>query len=524
MVTSQYLGQLIRIIRVKTYEHRLRRALRGTGVSIGLTLFLAGMAPLTAMAADEAPTDPQEASYIAVNNRKALNLGLQESIDIAIRNNRLRPASRFAVEIAESQLQQALSSYWPQAVLKFGYTYMDEDPNFIFPATSMALPASTIAVNTPMGPLPVNVPAQNYRVPEQNIKVMDKSNFVTSLSATYPVYTGGLRPAVVTQAKSGLEAAKQEARRTDLQIIYDVKRIYYGAVLAHELHRLGNEALQRLEVTLELTEKLYQTGSGRVKKTDYLRNKSVVEGLRAAVAFLKANEEITLAALTNTMGLDWDTKVTVSETEIPFSRHEENLKELVSNAYAFNPDWARLQEALKAAEARIDAAKSGHLPKIALIGSLVNIQNSYDKGIVTPENKNTYSFGLVLQLPLFSGFRTQEEIREARARLGKLSEEKVLLREGLALQIKHIFTLIMSAQEQQQFSGAAAKAAEENRDLNERAYQEELVETKDVIEAQLMESFMKAQHQKTLYDHLEQQAHLDLVVGREVQRLLYGTR
>lgn len=448
------------------------------------------------------------------------SLTLQECIDIALQNNHSRPASKFAVDIAEAQHQQTLSSYWPELAVKSAYTVMDEDPNFIFPAASTGVPAMSFNLTTPLGPIPVNIPAQSISVPRQNIKLMDRSNLMTSLNAIYPVYTGGLRPALVRQAQSGLEAAKQEARRTDLQVVYDVKRVYYGALLSRKLHRIGKEALERLEITLELTEKLYKGGSGRVRKTDYLRNKAVVEGLRSAVASLKANEDLTLAALTNSMGLDWNRTINVAESEIPLHHYQADLGEVVSNAYLFNPDWARLQEALKAAEAQIDAATSGYFPRVALVGSLVNIQNSYDKGIVTPENKHAWSVGLALELPIFSGFRTREEIREARARLGKLSAEKVLFREGLALQVKHIFTLMISAKEQERAAGEAARAAEENRDLNERAYRDELVETKDVIESQLVESFMKAQHQKALYDHIETQARLDFVVGKEVNRLL----
>ena len=482
------------------------------------------MSTMTSQAAETPPREEIAGTEVVLKDRDPLTLTLQECIDIALQNNHTRPASKFAVEIAESQHQQTLSSYWPQVALRSVYTYMDEAPNFIFPATPMGLPAMSYNVNTPLGPLPVNIPAQSFSVPPQDIKLMDRSNLMTSLNATVPLYTGGLRPALVSQARSGLEAAKQESRRTDLQVLYDVKRMYYGALLSRKLHRIGKEALERLEITLELTEKLYKSGSGRVKKTDYLRNKAVVEGLRSAVASLKANESITIAALTNSIGLAWNRAISVAETEIPFNHYQADLREVVSNAYLFNPDWVRLQEGLKAAEAQIDAAKSGHLPKIALVGSLVNIQNSYDKGIVTPDNKNSWSVGLALELPIFSGFRTREEIREARARLGKLSEEKVLLREGLALQIKHIFTLAVSAKEQEQAAGEAARAAEENRDLNERAYRDELVETKDVVESQLVESFMKAQHQKARYDHAEAMAHLDFVVGKEVNKLLNGEK
>ncbi|HMK61438.1 MAG TPA: TolC family protein [Dissulfurispiraceae bacterium] len=450
------------------------------------------------------------------------NLSLQDCIEIALKNNHTRPASQFAVEIADAQLGQALSSYWPEIGLRSTYTHMNHEPNFVFPASTMSIPSTTIVASTPMGPLPVNVPAQSFNVPEQNVKLMNRNTLSTSLNVMYPLFTGGQRPAIVKQARSGLEAAKQEARRTDMQVIYDVKRMYYGAVLASELYGIGNDALQRMEVTLELTEKLYKIGSGRVKKTDYLRNKSIVEELRSGVAALKANKDLALAALTNTMGLEWSRSISISEAKIPFNRYQADLSQLVSNAYMFNPDWARMQEGLKAAEAHIDEAQSGHMPKVALIGSLVNMQNAYDKGIATSNNKNNWNVGAALELPIFSGFRTKEEVREATARLGKLSEEKVQLREGIALQVKHIFTMMISAQDQQQSSNEAAKAAEENRDLNERAYQDELVETKDVIEAQLIESFMKAQYQKTLYDHIETQAHLDYIVGKEVHELMYG--
>ncbi len=487
-----------------------------------LIIALVSAIPLTSTASEESPAGQLQITKEANSGQKVRSVTLQESIEIALNKNRTRPMSQFAVEISEAQLQQALSSYWPQAALRSSYSYMNKRPDFLFPASTVNTPASTVIANTPLGPLPINVPAQSTNVPQQDVKLLDKTTLMTTLNVTYPLYTGGQRSAVVKQARSGLEAAKQEARRTDLQVIYDVKRMYYGAVLARELYRIGSEALQRMDVTLELTEKLYKTGSGRVKKTDYLRNKSVVEGLRSAVSYLKANEDITLAALTNTMGLDWDTQVQVSESDIPFNPYRGNLAALVSNAYSFNPDWAKMQEGLNAAEAHIDEAKSGYFPKVAFIGNLENIQNAYDMGIVTPNNKNSWNVGIALELPLFSGFRTKGEIREAVARLGQLSDEKVLLREGIALQIKYIFTLMISAQEQQRSAGEAAKAAEENRDLNERAYQEDLVETKDVIEAQLVESFLRAQYQKTLYDHIETQAHLDYVVGKEVQTLLWG--
>jgi outer membrane protein len=265
---------------------------------------------------------------------------------------------------------------------------------------------------------------------------------------------------------------------------------------------------------------LYKGGSTKVKKTDYLRNKTVVEALRSTVALLKGTERLAMAALTNAIGLGWDTEIGVSETDLPYRPYEGDLRKFVAGAYSFNPDWKKVEEGIRASEAGIDEKKAGHLPKIALVGDLSHIENSYDRGIVTPENKNSWTAGIAVELPLFNGFRTSNEVKEARARLEKIRQQKILLREGIALQVKDVFLQMMRSQEQRQAMEAAAKTAEQNRDLNERAYQEELVETKDVIEAQLVESFMKASNERTLYDHLEAQARLEYVVGKEVEAIL----
>lgn len=457
---------------------------------------------------------------IAGGEKSPRTLTLRQCLDIALENNRWRPVSRLNVEIAEAQLAQANSSYWPQVTSKGSFLRMDEDPNFIFPQTAVSIPGFAIPIPG-VGVIPI--PPQTVAVPEQNIKLMDRDTGIASLGLLYPLYTGGMRPAVVKQAESGVAAAKQDIRRTDLQVFYDVQRYYFGAVLAKRLRGIAADALARMEVTLELTENLYKGGSTKVKKTDYLRNKVVVEGLRSTVTLIKGNEKLALAALTNAAGLDWDAEVAVADTELPYRPSDVNLAMLVGNAYAFNPDWRRLEEGVKASEAQVEEKSAGHHPQVALVGNLTHIENTYDKGIVTPDNKDSWSAGIVLELPLFRGFRTKNEVREAKARLERVRQQRVLLREGIALQVKDVFLRMARSQEQRNAMAEAVKAAEENRDLNERAYQEELVETKDVIEAQLVESFMKASNEQTLYDHIEARARLEFVVGKEIESALQGT-
>ncbi len=505
---------------VKKRQLRLEKSFKMR--AIALSLFVA----LLVTSAAHADETSQVEQAIAIDHLDRPNL--QQCIEIALEKNRFRFVSRYGIEIAEAQHQQALSGYWPQIGASANYSIMDQDPNFIFPSQNISLQGAYLNLNVPTG-LPAPYPTEivqkleSLPVPEQDVKLMDRKNLVSSLNATLPLYTGGQVGAMVRQAKSGIKAASEEARRTDLQIAYDTTRYYYGAVLARELVQIGNDALARMEVTLELTENLYTHGSGMVKKTDYLRNKTVVEWLRTAVTALAANEELARAALTNSMGLDWESPVEPAPEELPFYPSKVELKDLVNGAYNFNPDWLRLEAGLEAASAKIDEAKSGHLPKVGLFGNLTRIDNSYDKGITTPDNKNSWTIGIGMEIPLFNGLRTTNEVREAKARLAKMKQQQFLLKEGLALQVKHIFIQLMSTQQQKASSEAAANSSEENRSLNERAYQEELVETKDVIEAQLVESLMKAHYRKALYDNLEARANMDFVIGKQITDSIAAT-
>jgi outer membrane protein TolC len=135
---------------------------------------------------------------------------------------------------------------------------------------------------------------------------------------------------------------------------------------------------------------------------------------------------------------------------------------------------------------------------------------------MTDTNRNSWTLGLRMDLPIFNGFRTQNEVKEAQARLEKIKHEKILLKEGLALQVKDAFLQIGRSQGQVKATKDALNSALENRELNVRAYQDELVETKDVIEAQLMEFFINGQYLKALYDNIANKINLEFIIGKTV--------
>lgn len=465
----------------------------------------------------------------------AAALTLPQCLELAAKNSHRRAAAASSVEIAKAQLGQASSANYPSLNATLSATQMNASPNFVFPASIQGVPASQFTtppmtlmlpansfgpgvppVNVPMT-IPgqtINVPAQMYQVPAQNVELFDKTLLTLTLKAFYPLYTGGLASSRQKQAKAGVEAARQEQRQTDLDVAYDVKRAYWGVVLTHQLVTVGRDALARMEATLEITENVYKNGSGRVKKTDYLRNKAMVETIRTMVVELESQERMARAGLEAAVEWSGAAPITIADAELQYVPGDCQPDSVVSQALQFSPQLGRMQAGVTAARAGIGVARSGLLPKAGLFADAHRYGNSYAYGLMTTENKRGWTVGVGFEVPLFDGFRTLHEIKEAEASLLKLQQQDVLLHQAVTLDAKNSCSLVSKGAAQFKASRDAHQAALENRDLNVRAYQEDLVETKDVIEAQLMEAMLAAQYYRTVYDSLEAQARLEMVTGQ----------
>ena len=456
--------------------------------------------------------------------------------------NRTRPASQFAVDIAEAQHRQALAAYWPQANVRGGVDEMSSSPNFLYPANTMYIPAQSITVPggtatvtipaNAFGPgfppfavqMPVSFPGQTintspqaFPIPTQNVKLMSPATESVAGDFKWLLVDGGMRRGYREQTLGALDLAKAEVHRTDLELKADVTRLYYGAVLARQLHRLGQDTLERMEATERLTESLYKDGTGTVNKTDYLDNKVMTETVRSMVAPLEANEAAAEAALAYTIGLSWKSTVVPKDDQVPFEAYAGDLNEMVAISYEFNPDWAEIEAGLRSLEGQRRTAASEFFPKIGLKGELHRRWNGYDGGLSTPQNRNGWSVDLGVEIPVFNGFLTQAKVAEAKARINQLKEKKTLLSEGLGLEIRRLFIEIGASEKVVKATQDAASSAKDDTDLTLRGYQSGLVTTEKVIRAQLQQALVTAAHDKAIYDHLDLQTKIEMVVGNAVQ-------
>lgn len=446
----------------------------------------------------------------------AQSLTLDDAIRIALENNRNLKISQTALQIADAQYHQALSARYPQFTASASAMRMDEDPSFLMKGTFSL--DSTSALGGILYSMTHDLNSLNIPL-NMDVKQMDRDLGVLRLDMMYPLYTGGKIDAIIKQATLNKSIQSEEARRSETEVIYDVKRYYYGAMLSQQLDTETHDTLERMTMVKDLTETFYQGGSLKVKKTDYLRTLTTVNMIASMSEEMHSNTELAKSALVNAIGLPWNSTVELSQNEFATPKLEGDLQTLVNDAYRFNPTHNQLKLAIDVQSAKVDEASSGYLPSIALTANAQKLLNSYDAGVVNDTNKNSWTIGVGLQWNVFEGFRTDYAVQEAKLNKRNFEHKEVLLQEGLALQVKYAFIKLGQSERQNTALSLAKASASENADLNTRAYQEDMVETKDVIEAQIMETFAKMAYWKNLHDFSTSKAQLDYIIASQSSKV-----
>ncbi len=263
----------------------------------------------------------------------------------------------------------------------------------------------------------------------------------------------------------------------------------------------------------ELTEELYKGGSENVKKTDYLRTKMTTSVVKAMLEKLKSKNQLSHSALVFALGIDPQSKIKVDE-QIENLEKIKSFDYFLDKAYENNKQLSILNKAIEVYDAKIDEVKSGYLPSVALFGSVDKIDNNYDGGMSNSQNDDSWSVGVGAKWNLFNGFRTKNMVSEAKLEKLKMQEQQKLLKNALSLQVKRAYLDMTSGLRELSILQESVKTAIANSDLNSRAYRADMVETKDVVEAQVMEAQIRAKYFQTLHEGMLGSATLDLLIGK----------
>jgi outer membrane protein TolC len=347
---------------------------------------------------------------------------------------------------------------------------------------------------------------------------MDRDTAIAQIQLMYPLYTGGKISSIINQASLAKDIAKEEYQRSTLQVIRDVKRYYYAVQLTQRLNTLVQDTLETLEDTRELTQKMYEAGSTRANKLDYLKTVMAVQYTRSLASEFSAKHQSALAALQLAMGVPMDTQISIANSEFPPQSLNQSYAQLFSQAQQFNPQMNMMKLAVNISDAKIIEAKSAYYPQVVLTGNIRHIENAINEGIVNEDNRDSWTIGVAMSMPIFDFGRTSHHVNTATLESKSMGEKKILVEQGLAAQIKYLFIQLDAANQQIVISEKATQTSKEYEELTEKAYQIGVTKPEDMIQASLLDAITQGNLLKAEHDAAYQLAEIEYFIGNEIQK------
>lgn len=399
----------------------------------------------------------------------AIPLTLDEALETAQKNHPLIIEAKEKLNGAEARTGQALANYYPQI---------------------------NIAADWGKG--------RTFLTALENIKTTEVTT--TALYLKQAIYDFGRTSGAVDAARNSREAVEKTLVVTRQDLALRVKSAFYLLLAAEKQVIAVTETVKsRTDVHRQAQEFFNQ---GIKAKVDVARAEATLFSAKTALIRAENNRELARVELANSMGsASLGERVLVEPPPVSATLPERNQAQQEAAQ-----DRADLQQltALKAtADANLKTAKGSYLPVLSGTASAGYSDQNF------PPTGNVWAVGLNLTMPLFSGFSSVEQVREANANINAIEAQQSNLRLLIIKEVESAWLGVNEAAARMVSTGKEVAAANESKLLAEGRYQEGVGSIIEVTDAQTLALDAQTANIQAKYDFYTALARLNRAAGKE---------
>lgn len=399
----------------------------------------------------------------------AASLTLNEALTTALKNHPLAVEARENLAGAEARTGQALANYYPQI---------------------------SIAADWSRG--------RSFLTASESVKSIEVLSDALYLKQT--IYDFGRTAGAVEAARGNSAAAAELLAVTQQELVFRVRAAYYLVLAAGmQVVTVKETLLAREEVYRQAREFFAE---GIRAKVDVARAEADLHAARTLLIRAENNLEIARLELANAMGVpSLEDRVPVEPGLAAAAVPDRSL--LQQDALANRAELKRLNALKDAAVGNLKTARSGYLPILSGTASV----GYADRDI--PPGGNVWAVGLNLTVPIFSGFATVEQEKEAVASLRAVEARENDLKLQIVKDVESAWLGVREASARIVSTEKEESAARENRALSMGRYQEGGGNIIEVTDAQSQALAAETAHIQAIYDYHTARARLDRALGKE---------
>lgn len=423
------------------------------------------------------------------------NLTLEESLEIALENNRGLLASGEEIKGVETSIARAEAGRYPNLSLSASYLRMGG-------SDSETIEMDNGAPAPGMGEF-IEQLNQAFAQPD--------TAFQTELSLQQPLYTFGRITAGIEQARAGYGAAEAGYEGDRQELIHEVITTYNNVLLAEKMLELQQDLKAQTEGHLEVVQS--NLDAGMVTELD--RHEARVALAEVEQEIVEAESSLVMAkeGFRSLLGLEQGTEIGLAgSSEGAFAGLEEEVLAEAERSQlldlADNPQLKALGYQQEASEAGLELAEAQRFPTLAMVGSYTWEDEEFGFA------NSSWSLGVNLSFEIFDGGQRRAEIAQAEAELKQLEYEREEAEDGLYIEARRALHAFDDAISKEELNAEMLEQAEKQLDLAELRYSEGVGTSTDVLDARAGYSQARLRAEEARFSRIEALADLYLVLGQ----------
>ena len=345
------------------------------------------------------------------------------------------------------------------------------------------------------------------------IEVGRWNTYNLGVSASMPLINAQLWKSLKISGQN-VELAIEKARSSRLDMVTQVKQSYYAVLLAKEALNVYKDVYDNAVKNFEQTQMRYN--AQKASELDYTRAKSTVANAIPNVYNAESSVILALWQLKAVMGVSLDQDIDVAGALGDYSDTMSN-DNYSSDALTLDYNTTMRQLAIQADQ----LAETVKMQKYAYIPSLA-LTFSYSLNAMTNDFKfsdykwTPYSYvGLSLNIPIFSGGKRYNDVRQAQAQASELAIQVDDTERQLKIAIRQYLNTMETKMKSLAAAEDGVETAQKAYDIATQSYNVGRSTITELNDAQLALTQSKLAVSQSIYEYVVAKSSLEQILGHD---------
>jgi len=417
---------------------------------------------------------------IYASDMHSQKLSLSEVVEIALQNNSQIKESKEKVGEVREEKRSARSDFFPKLTASYSYTRLDEIP----------------FMKSPLGSLGLS----------------NLDNYHWDLTAVQPLFTGFALSNKYKMSKNKIKTQKAEKNTVVLEVVKNVKQLYFKLLLSKKFAHVAAESVQNLMLHKKNAEKFY--AQGIIPYNDLLRAKVALANVVQNKEKADAGVRIATSGLNILLNRDIDSKIDIKDIHsIPSFSTDFNA--IAKDALLNRPELKAARLAVKSIDNGINIVRSSYYPHIALVYRYE--QNGENSSATSNDYSNMYNSSITLKADwtLFQWGKTKANVSAYRYKKRSILEKLESIKNGIMFETKNAFLDLNVAKKNINTAKDSLAQAKENWRITNLQYQQQIATSTEVLDARTFLTQAETNYYQALYGYLISIAKLERAMGRD---------